>query len=121
MNKDEPNFVWFISKKIDWICYCYRYYSFGDFFIFQKDFNAIEKQYGGGAPKEEGNAESLTKENKDGTVSNKNQMGLSGGRKSTKELVFIAKLIIIFPTLKCPTHFTLPTIIIQNLIHLRKH
>lgn len=92
MNEDEPNFSWFISKKIIGFGIVAGIILLLIFSFFKKDFKAIEKQYGGGEPKQEGNAESLTKENKDGTVSNKKQMGLSGGRKSTKQLVFIAKL-----------------------------
>ena len=52
--------------------------------------------------KQEPNKESLTKENKDGTVSNKKEMGLSGGRRSTKRLVFIAKLDNYFPNTEMP-------------------
>lgn len=102
MNKDEPNFSWFIVKKLIGFGIVAGIILMLIFFFFKNDFKAIEKQYGGGAPKQEGNAESLTKENKDGTVSNKNQMGLSGGRKSTKQLVFIAKLDNYFPNSEIP-------------------
>ena len=81
MNKDEPNFTWFISKKLIGFGLVAGLVLLLIFSFFKKDFKAIEKQYGGGAPKQEGNAESLTKKNKDGTVSNKKEMGLSGGRK----------------------------------------
>ncbi len=94
MSDDEPSFSWFIGKKL---------FGFGlvaatilllIFLFFKKDFNAIEKEFGGGAGKQqkEQDKESLTKENKDGTVSNKKEMGMSGSRKSSKRLVFIAKL-----------------------------
>ncbi|MEO8112047.1 MAG: transglutaminase domain-containing protein [Ginsengibacter sp.] len=102
MNKDEPNLTWFISKKLIGFGIVAGIVLLLIFSFFKKDFKAIEKQYGGGAPKQEGNAESLTKENKDGTVSNKKEMGLSGGRKSTKELVFIAKLDNYFPNSEMP-------------------
>ncbi|MEO8568197.1 MAG: transglutaminase-like domain-containing protein [Ginsengibacter sp.] len=102
MNKDEPNFSWFIAKKLVGFGIVAGIILMLIFFFFKNDFKAIEKQYGGGAPKQEGNAESLTKENKDGTVSNKNQMGLNGGRKSTKQLVFIAKLDNYFPNSEIP-------------------
>ncbi|MEO6288341.1 MAG: transglutaminase domain-containing protein [Ginsengibacter sp.] len=97
MNEDEPKFTWFISKKLIGFGLVTGVILLLIFSFYKKDFKAIEKQYGGGAPKQEGSAESLTKENKDGTVSNKKQMGLSGGRKSTKQLVFIAKLDNYFP------------------------
>ena len=102
MNEDEPNFIWFILKKLIGFGIVTGIILLLIFSFFKKDFKAIEKQYGGGAPKQEGNAESLTKENKDGSVSNKKQMGLSGGRKSTKELVFIAKLDNYFPNSEMP-------------------
>ncbi len=102
MNKDEPNFTWFISKKLIGFGIVTGIILLLIFAFFKKDFKAIEKQYGGGAAKQEGNAESLTKENKDGTVSNKKHMGLSGGRKSTKQLVFIAKLDNYFPNSDVP-------------------
>ena len=102
MNKDEPNFIWFISKKLIAFGIVAGVILLLIFSFFKKDFKAVEKQYGGGAPKQEGNAESLTKENKDGTVSNKNQMGLSGGRKSTKQLVFVAKLDNYLPNSEIP-------------------
>ena len=102
MNKDESNLTWFILKKLIGFGIVTGIILLLIFSFFKKDFKAIEKQYGGGAPKEEGNAESLTKENKDGSVSNKKQMGLSGGRKSTKELVFIAKLDNYFPNSEMP-------------------
>ncbi len=102
MNEDEPKFTWFISKKLIGFGLVTGVILLLIFSFYKKDFKAIEKQYGGGAPKQEGSAESLTKENKDGTVSNKKQMGLSGGRKSTKQLVFIAKLDNYFPGSEVP-------------------
>ncbi len=102
MNKDEPNLTWFISKKLIGFGIVAGIIFLLIFSFFKKDFKAIEKEYGGGGGKQEGNAESLTKENKDGSVSNKKQMGLSGGRKSTKELVFIAKLDNYFPNSEMP-------------------
>ena len=62
------------------------------FSFFKKDFKAIEKEFGGGKQQKEQDKESLTKENKDGTISNRKEMGMSGGKKSSKRLVFIAKL-----------------------------
>ncbi len=102
MNEDEPNFTWFISKKLIGFGIVAGLILLLIFSIFKKDFKSIEKEYGGGAAKQEGNAESLTKKNKDGTVSNKKEMGLSGGRKSNKELVFIAKLDNYFPNSEMP-------------------
>lgn len=103
MNDDEPNFSWFIAKKMVGFLAIAGLILLLIFSFYKKDFQAIEKQYGGGKnEKQEPNKESLTKENKDGTVSNKKQMGLSGGRSSTNRLVFIAKLDNYFPNSDVP-------------------
>ena len=103
MNDDEPHFTWFITKKLAGFVAVAGIILLLIFSFFKKDFKAIEKEYGGGkGEKQEPNKESLTKENKDGTVSNKKEMGLSGGRKSTKRLVFIAKLDNYFPGTEMP-------------------
>ena len=82
MNDDEPNFSWFITKKLLGFGLVAGIILLLIFSFYKKDFKAIEKQYGGGkAERQEPHKESLTKENKDGTVSNKKQMGLSGGQK----------------------------------------
>jgi protein-glutamine gamma-glutamyltransferase len=103
MNDDEPRFTWFILKKLTAFVVVAGIILLLIFSFFKKDFRAIEKEYGGGkGEKQEPNKESLTKEDKDGTVSNKKEMGLSGGRKSTKRLVFIAKLDNYFPNTEMP-------------------
>ena len=103
MNDDEPHFSWFIAKKLTGFVAIAGIILLLIFSFYKKDFNAIEKEYGGGQnEKQEPNKESLTKEDKDGTVSNKKEMGLSGGRKSTKRLVFIAKLDNYFPNTEMP-------------------
>lgn len=109
MNDDEPGFSWFIIKKLAGFAVVAGIILLLIFSFYKKDFQAIEKQYGGGKSETQApNKESLTKENKDGTVSNKKQMGLSGGRSSTKRLVFIAKLDNYFPNtdLPNPLYFT---------------
>src|SRR4029077_18811373 len=59
--------------------------------------------FGGNAKQEKpDNTGSLTKDNRDGTISNKKEMGLSGGRKSSKRLVFIAKLDNYLPNSENP-------------------
>jgi len=103
MNDDEPKFTWFITKKMIGFLAIAGIILLLIFSFYHKTFQAIEKQYGGGRnEKQEPNKESLTKENKDGTVSNKKEMGLSGGRKSTKRLVFIAKLDNYFSNSEMP-------------------
>ncbi len=103
MNDDEPKFSWFIVKKLIGFGIIAGIILLFIFSFYKKQFNAIEKQYGGGKNETQApNKESLTKENKDGTVSNKKQMGLSGGRNSTKRLVFIARLDNYFPNSDVP-------------------
>ncbi len=103
MNDDEPKFAWFITKKMMAFAVIAGVLLLLIFSFYKKDFQSIEKQYGGGKNEVQApNNESLTKENKDGTLSNKKEMGLSGGRSSTKRLVFIAKLDNYFPNTNVP-------------------
>ncbi|MGH2647833.1 MAG: hypothetical protein ACRDE8_09715, partial [Ginsengibacter sp.] len=109
MNDDEPDFSWFIIKKLIGFTVVAGIILLLISSFYKKDFQAIEKQYGGGKDETQApNKESLTKENKDGTISNKKEMGLSGGRKSSKRLVFIAKLDNYFPNsdMPNPLYFT---------------
>lgn len=93
MNDDEPAFAWYIGKKLIGFALVATVLLIMVLSFFNKEFKAIEKEFGGeGKQQKEENKESLTKENKDGSVSNKKNMGMSGGRKSSKRLVFIAKL-----------------------------
>ncbi|MEO8412386.1 MAG: transglutaminase domain-containing protein [Ginsengibacter sp.] len=103
MNDDEPKFTWFLTKKIIAFAAIAGIILLLILSFYKKEFQAIEKQYGGGKSEQQvPNKESLTKENKDGSVSNKKEMGLSGGRSSTKRLVFIAKLDNYFPNSDMP-------------------
>ncbi|MEJ7675361.1 MAG: transglutaminase-like domain-containing protein [Chitinophagaceae bacterium] len=103
MNDDEPAFAWFIGRKLIGFALVASLILILIFSFFGKDFKAIEKEFGGeGKQEKEQNKESLTKENKDGSVSNKKDMGMSGGRKSSKRLVFIAKLDNFLPNSETP-------------------
>lgn len=103
MNDDEPSFVWYIGKKLIGFGIVAALLLIMIFTFFDKDFKAIEKEFGGAGKEEKGQEkESLTKQNKDGSVSNKKEMGMSGGRKTSKRLVFIAKLDNYFPGTEMP-------------------
>ncbi|MEP6615883.1 MAG: transglutaminase-like domain-containing protein [Ginsengibacter sp.] len=102
MNEDDPAIGWFISKKLLGFFLVTSIMLWLIFSSFKKEFNAIEKEYGGSATKKERDQESLTKENKDGSISNRKEMGMAGGRGSTKRLVFIAKLDNYFPGTENP-------------------
>lgn len=109
MNEDEPSYSWFIGKKLAGFSLVSFLILVLIFSIFNNQFKAVEKEFGGaGQQQKEEDKESLTKKNKDGTVSNKKNMGMSGGRKSSKELVFIAKLDNYFAdsTTPNPLYFT---------------
>src|SRR5665213_958146 len=103
MNDDEPKFSWFITKKMMGFAAIAGIILMLIFSFYKKDFQAIEKQYGGGKNETQAsNKESLTKENKDGSISNRKEMGLSGGRKTSNRLVFIAKLDYYIPNSDIP-------------------
>ena len=103
MNDDEPAFAWFIGRKLTGFALVAGLLLVIIFSFFNKEFKAIEKEFGGeGTQQKEQDKESLTKQNKDGTVSNKKEMGMSGGRRSSKRLVFIAKLDNFFPGTENP-------------------
>lgn len=103
MNDDEPAFAWFIGRKLIGFALVAGLLLVMIFSFFDKEFKAIEKEFGGeGTQQKEQDKESLTKQNKDGTVSNKKEMGMSGGRRSSKRLVFIAKLDNFFPGTEDP-------------------
>jgi Transglutaminase-like enzymes, putative cysteine proteases len=102
MNEDDPAVGWFLSKKISAFILITSLILWLIFSLFKKDFIAIEKEYGGSGTRQEKDQASLTKENKDGSISSRKEMGLSGGRKSGKRLVFIAKLDNYFPGTETP-------------------
>lgn len=103
MNDEEPAFAWFVGRKLIGFGVVASLILILILLFFNKEFKAIEKEFGGeGKQQKEQNKESLTKENKDGTISNKKNMGMSGGRKSSKRLVFIAKLDNYFPGTETP-------------------
>ena len=104
MNDDEPNYSWFIGKRLSGFALVSSMILLMIFLFYNQQFTAIEKEFGGGSSQrtEEGNQQSMTKENKDGSISNNNQMGLGSARKKTKELVFIAKLDNFFPGTETP-------------------
>jgi transglutaminase-like putative cysteine protease len=105
INEDEKRFAWVIFSRM------------GGFFSFsvallvvillflQKDFKAIEQEWGGGQgqydDKNKGK-ESMTKQNKDGSMQNKDQTQLTGGLSKGNKLVFVAKLDNFFEDGKTP-------------------
>lgn len=102
MNEDEPNFAWFIFKRLAGFAALVAVILLSMLLIFEKDFKAIEKDWGGTQGGKKGNRESMMKENKDGSMSNKDQMKMTSSLSKDKRLVFVAKLDSYFPDGRTP-------------------
>jgi len=103
ISNDEKYFTWFVFKRILGFDAILLLLWFLILFLFRSDFKAIQKEYGGqGSYQEKGNSESMTKNNKDGSISNKDQTKLSGSLSKDQRLVFVAKLDSYFPDGKTP-------------------
>ncbi|RFM27578.1 transglutaminase-like domain-containing protein [Deminuibacter soli] len=106
MNEDERGFAWFITKRVGGFGVILLLLVLGVFTLFKKDFLAIEKEWGDGKggnyDKNKGNSESMTKQNRDGSMGNKDQTQLSGSLNKDKRLVFVARLDNFFPDGKTP-------------------
>jgi transglutaminase-like putative cysteine protease len=94
MNEDEQGFVWFITKRLLGFIALAGIVLMSLLLIFQKEFKAIEKDWGDGKGGKEmkSGRESMTKENRDGSISNKDQMRVTGSLAKDNRLVFVAKL-----------------------------
>lgn len=105
MNPDEKHFSWFVTKRLFGFGIVLALLFFGIFTHFQKDFKAIEKEWGnneGKYDKNKSNQESMTRENRDGSISNKDHTQLTGSLNKGKRLVFVAKLDNYFEDGKTP-------------------
>ncbi len=109
MNEDEPGFGWFVGRRITGFTVLAVALLASLLLVFQKQFETIEKDWAGGkgSNKKDG-AESMTKQNRDGSVSNKDQMRVTGSLSKDKRLVFVANLDNYFPnsTTPNPLYFT---------------
>lgn len=107
MNEDERSFLWYILKRFLAFGIVAAFLLFGLLFWFTGDFNAIEKEWGGGnkGKQEQKGGNKLTKEDANG-VSTQNQMGLDGNnnnnRNKQKRLLFVSKLDNYFNDNKTP-------------------
>ncbi len=103
MNEDEQGFTWFIGKRLIGFLMLAGVVLFALLLVFQKDFKAIEQDWGGAqGGKDKGGKESMTKDNKDGSVSNKDQMRMTSSLSKDKRLVFVARVDNFFPDGKTP-------------------
>jgi protein-glutamine gamma-glutamyltransferase len=95
MNEQEGKFGWFILKRLLGFGILIGVLLLVVFTTFREEFSSIEKDWGKGQGKEKGQgaSESMTRQNKDGTVSNKESMQVTGSlQKRSNRLVFVARL-----------------------------
>jgi len=103
MNEDEKGFAWFITKRLTGFALLAGLVLFALLLVFQKDFKTIEHDWGGAqGGKDKGGKESMTKTNKDGSVSNKDQMRMTSSLSKDKRLVFVARIDNFFADGKTP-------------------
>ncbi|BAV04615.1 transglutaminase-like enzymes, putative cysteine proteases [Filimonas lacunae] len=105
MNPSERHFGWFVTKRMVGFGIVMAVLFFAVLKAFDKDFKAVEKEWGHGEgkyDKNKSNQESMTKDNRDGTISNKDQTQLTGSLNKGKRLVFVAKLDNFFEDGKTP-------------------
>jgi hypothetical protein len=111
MNEDEPAFAWFVIRRLFGFGVLVAVLLFGLLTIFRKDFEAVEKEWGGGAQAKEGKdgGGTMTRNDGQGTTT-QNNMGLEGmNNKANKDSVlFVAKLDNYFPdgNMPNPLYFT---------------
>ena len=94
MSDDEQRFGWFITKRMLGFGIVVAVLLLAVLSMFQNDFKAVEKEWANQQPdynKDKG-GESMTKKNKDGSVSNKDQTRLTSSLNKGKRLVFVSKL-----------------------------
>lgn len=106
INEDETHFGWFVGKRLGAFALVLLILFIAILSIFKGNFNAIEKEWGGGSKgqsgKGKGNSESMTQKDKNGGVSNKDQSKLSGSLSKDKQLIFVAKLDNFFENSNTP-------------------
>lgn len=97
MNEDEPSFIWFVLKRFLGFALVVGMLISLLILLYQKSFDAVEKEWGGGGKAKAGGkgGNSLTKEDENG-ISTQNSMGLDGQNSKDpnkkKRLVFVSKL-----------------------------
>lgn len=105
MNEDETRFGWFITKRLLGFAVVLIAILLGILMTFNADFKAIEQEWGNAKANyddKNSGSESMTKKNKDGSVSNKDQTRLTSSLSKGKRLVFVAKLDNFFSDKRTP-------------------
>lgn len=93
---------WFISGRIMGFLLLLILVLAGAFYFFQPQFKAIEKEWSAQAKAKDGKGggqsqESMTKTNKDGSISNTSSTSLTSSLSKNQKLIFVAKLDNYFP------------------------
>ncbi len=102
MNEDEKRYVWFLSKRLAAFILLALTLLVSILLLFNKEFKGVEKEWSGREGGNRSGKQSMTKENRDGTLSNNDQMKMTGSLSKDKRLVFVAKLDNYFPDGKTP-------------------
>lgn len=104
MNDDDKRFGWFLIKRLFGFAVVLAAILLGILYTFNADFTAVEKEWGNQQAKYDDNksGESMTQQNRDGSISNKDQTRLTSSLNKGKRLVFVAKLDNFFPDGKTP-------------------
>jgi hypothetical protein len=93
LNEDEKGFGWFILRRLLGFAFVIAVMLLVIFTSFKKEFQAIERNWGQGEKEgKDDKKEKMTKDNKDGTISNKDDMQVTGKLERGNRLVFVAKL-----------------------------
>jgi len=111
MNEQETRFGWFIVKRLSGFVIVCLILFFAVITFFKNDFKTIEKEWGNAKAnydKEGGHGESMTQQDKDGGVRNKDQTKLTGSLNKDKQLIFVARLDNFFDNgnIPNPLYFT---------------
>lgn len=104
-SQDDKKIIPFIIKRVAGFVLLTSAILFIVFSIFKKDFKIIEKEWGQAQAQydeDKKGSESMTKENKDGTLQNKDQTQLTGSLSKNKRLVFVAHLDNFFDDSQTP-------------------
>ncbi|PBQ31117.1 hypothetical protein CNR22_04845 [Sphingobacteriaceae bacterium] len=96
MNEEEERFGLFIGKRLVGFAVFFLVLFLVLLNVFRNEFNAIEKEWGGGSKSGGGKGteknESMTQKDEGGGVKNKDQSKLAGSLNKDKDLVFVARL-----------------------------
>lgn len=101
--ENKNGLKWYFSERVAGFLSLLLLLLIVIFYIFQPEFKAIENEWSGSSKSNDSKGssqskqQSMTQENKDGTVSNNSSMSLSNSLSKDQKLLFVAKLDNYFP------------------------